>query len=216
MPDPTKKPKSRAKKRAKFDIVKSTEAVLAMAPDDPSHEPLLTELSDEERLVLRYRLRGITQTEIAKYMGVSQPRVAQIIKKIRQYHLERGTDISQAVVIGETQSYYDFLTEKAWGFLAQAEASPEGTLQDKRDSLKLLLDIKKNNLKSMMDLGILKQANVPERTNNTLIISPFMEKLGKQGTQELAKQLIDMTQDPLEEPEPPEEEEIYVEAKETE
>ncbi len=198
-------------KKNKPDLRLQSNTVQQLAPDDPSHIALLSEeFSENEILIFRYRLRGLKQETIAQSMGLSQPYVSQVLKKIKNYHAARGVDVDEAVIIGETRSFFELIEEKAWGLLAQAEAQKDSTLDDKRKSITLLMDARKNYIKMMQDLGMIKRTDVPiaNQQNNLTINTPFVQKLQEKGAvQAVAQQLIDMTLDTLEEPQPPEEEE---------
>lgn len=45
---------------------------------------ILIDLSDSQKTILKLLFNGFSQKEIAKHLGISQPRVSQMLKKLRR------------------------------------------------------------------------------------------------------------------------------------
>ncbi len=143
-----------------------------------------------------------------------------MLARIREHHLARGTDINQAIVIGETMSLFEELETEAQHILVTSKNNPDPVagITDRIKSVELISKLRGELIKQMQSLGLLKNANVPQ--NNTTVNvginnTPFYDKIKAAGkVEDVGVRIIEMTQDALEEPEPPEEEPAYVEVKE--
>lgn len=174
-------------------------------------------LSEQQRLVLRMRIRGLNIPQIAKVLNVSKQAIHQMLDRIKEYHAKRGTKLAEATVIGETQSFFDLIEEEAWtGFMGSKTGGDE---ESKLKYIRLLVDTRKTYIELLQKLGMLKNTGNPTHTTNIQInngpTTQLLEKIKeKGGATQIATQIIEMTQDSLEAPEPPEQEEAYVEVKE--
>src|SRR5689334_21497799 len=75
----------------------TTSTIVEKEKDDPYDG-----LTERQKLIARMRLRGASQTTIAKTLNLSQPLVCREIKIIREHMATRGSSIDQAATIGET------------------------------------------------------------------------------------------------------------------
>lgn len=170
----------------------------------PEDKSLFSEdLSEQEKFILKCRLRNMSQKNIATLLNVSQPYIAAKLKKIREYHLARGTDISQAIVTGETMSFFEELEKSIWDIVTLAKSEQDKNLQLK--ALNALLEARKGYLKTLQEFGLIKQANIAGTTNVLITTtSPFIEKLKQEGKlHETSLKIIESTHEELEAPEPP-------------
>ena len=168
-----------------------------IAEDHPSHIALyVPELTTTQKSILKFRLRGLKQETIASILEVSQPYISQELAKIRKFHLARGTDINQAIIIGENMSFYEEIESKAWELY---EIDKE---IDKLKALSVILAARKDGNKLLMDVGVLKKT--PTVTEHLLKKTPLVERLMKEGqTDNAVREVIEVTYEELEEPEPP-------------
>jgi DNA-binding CsgD family transcriptional regulator len=188
-----------AKKKAKNNLDNRQHADLALeiAEDHPSHKELLApELTDQQRSILRYKLRGMRQESIASVMNVSQPYISKQLKKIREFHLQRGTDINQSIVVGENVAFYEEIEREAWSLYYNKEH------EDKLKALQTLLSARKDANKLLMDVGVLKRSPTEHVHEHTA--TPLIQKLREaRQTKELVIDAIEVTHEELPEPEPP-------------
>lgn len=159
-------------------------------------EDMLSELTDNQRLVMKLKLSGATQTQIGTVMGTSQPAVSKTLKRVKAYLAERGKSINQPEVIGENLAFYEEIESQAWGISDSLEAA------DKLKAIQVLMSARKDRNKLLMDVGLLTVA--PKETVHTVRSTPFLEAMRQeQRVDEVVISAISTTQDDLEEPEPP-------------
>lgn len=184
-----------ARKEAIVEGISTNEAI-----ELESKEPdLYKGLTDQQKLIARLKLRGLTQQAIAKVMQVSQPYICKQLAVIREHQKERGKSIDQHVMVGETVSMYEEIEHRAW------ELYYSGDSNDKAKALQLVMAAREKHTKLLMDLGRLEKAG--STSTVTVQLSPFMEKWQRQGLKpaDIATVTIQQHLSELEAPEPPDE-----------
>ena len=176
-------------------VAKGDELADMLADDIPSQEKLLDGLTEKDRLILRLKLRGFTQTAIAKVVDLKQPAVSKALARIRNVHEAKGLAVNQGVVVGETLSVYQEVERRGWEI---HHADDSKSLR----ALDTVMTAREKQLKLLMDLGLLKRAATEHKHLHEA--SPLVQKLAEDGqTQEVVAQVIDSQLTPLEAPEPP-------------
>lgn len=190
--------KSETGKTATLDnrYAKAELAADILGEDAESHKDLLAELTANQRHVMRLKLRGATQEQIAIVMGVSQPAISKTIKRVKEHLAARGKSIDQAEVIGENLTFYEDIEKEAWDIKDKLEDG------DKLKAIQVLMAARKDRNKLLMDVGLLTVA--PKETLHTVRSTPFLDAMRQeQRVDEVVISAIATTQDELEEPEPP-------------
>ncbi|NJL54096.1 helix-turn-helix domain-containing protein [bacterium] len=129
-------------------------------------------LNDRQKMIARLRMRGLSQSAIAKVIGVSQPIISKELARIKEWQIERGASVDQAAVVGNTVSLYEEIEHRAWEIYHSAQSTDGGA--DKAKALSLVMTARDKHTKLLMDLGLLKRA--ANETKHTVQVSPFMEK----------------------------------------
>lgn len=159
------------------------------------------ELSERQRRVVNYRMRGLTQKAIGDLEGVSQPMIAKEMRKIREVYKEQGRTIDQEQVVGETVSLYQEVEKRAWEiFFAHKKEKPGAA----NKALDTVMTSREKTVKLMMDLGIMKKA--ASEVEHIVHVAPFMEQfssLSQEEKQARLSNVINVNLEELAEPEPP-------------
>jgi predicted transcriptional regulator len=151
-------------------------------------------LTEKQKLIARLRMRGLSQEAIANVVGVSQVWISKELKRIKEWQAERGRDVNQEEVVGNAASLYEEVEYRAWELYHSAEE-----IADKAKSLAVIMQAREKQTKLLMDLGLIKKADI--NVKHTLEVSPFIQqwKNGEAkkslGDAIVAKQLPDL-QDP--------------------
>ena len=133
---------------------------------------MLSELTDNQRLVMTLKITGATQEQIATVMGISQPAVSKTIKRVKAYLAERGKSINQPEVIGENLAFYEEIEAQAWNIGDKLEGG------DKLKAIQVLMAARKDRNKLLMDVGLLTVA--PKETIHSVRSTPFLEAMRKE------------------------------------
>ena len=172
---------------------------LASVTDDLIKNPPV-ELSERQRRIVNFRMRGLTQVAIAKLEKVSQPMIAKELRKIREVFKQQGRTIDSEVVLGESVSLYQEVEKRAWElYFAHKEDRPSAA----NKALDTIMASREKTIKLMMDLGIMKKA---AKEIEHKIVAPFVEQfssLPSEKKQEALSNVITINLQDLEEPEPP-------------
>jgi hypothetical protein len=141
-------------------------------------------------------MRGLSQEAIANVIGTSQVWISKELKRIKEWQASRGKNVNQEEVVGSTASLYEEIEFRAWELYHSAEE-----VSDKAKSLAVVMQAREKHTKLLMDLGLIKKAEI--NVKHTLEVSPFI-KAWKNGDAKkslgdaiVAKQLV-----ALEEPTP--------------
>jgi hypothetical protein len=162
---------------------------LAKTPEDP-----LQGLTDQQKMIVRLRLRGLTQAAIGKFLGITQARVSQEFSVIKKWQEERGQNVNQPITIGETTSVYEEVEYQAWMLFQES-----GEIGEKAKALTLVMSAREKQTKLLMDLGLLKKAST--EVKHTLEVSPFLENWkNKEEKKEFAETIIQRQLPALAEP----------------
>ena len=183
--------------------------VLATTVTDTVEMP--DELSERQRRIVKYRLRGLTQTAIAQIEKVSQPMISKELKAIRVVFAERGAQIDQDVVVGETVHLYQEIEQQAWSLFHEAKSTKD--LSNANKSLGTIMSSRERHIKLLLDLGLLKRAAIEHKHE----VAPFLERWKEQSSQDkriLIESVIDTQLSDLAPPLPPIDAEIILDEEE--
>lgn len=165
------------------------------------NEPLPEEFTDQMTQVYQMRLRGLKQTQIASMLGVSQPRVARILKDMRAIMAAQTRDLDQEVFIGETVNVFKEAQYKAWELYTLHKTDNPNVAAK---ALDIIMSAQEKSLKALSDVGIIRKAAVEHE--HTLKVAPFVEKFQNMPKEErgnMLRNVIEVQMADLEEPEPP-------------
>lgn len=151
--------------------------------------------------VYQMRLRGLKQTQMAEMLGVSQPRVARIMKDMRKIMAQQTRDLDQEVFIGETVNIFKEAQYKAWELYAlHKQDNPNVAAK----ALDIIMSAQEKSLKALADVGIIRRAAVEHE--HQVKVAPFVERfesLPKEERGNMLRNVIEVQMAELEEPEPP-------------
>jgi hypothetical protein len=170
---------------------------LALALDLPK------ELTERQRRILKWRLRGLTEAAIAQVENVSQSFISRELKTIRLAFAEQGKRVDQNVVVGESINLYQEVEHKAWELYSKASSKDE--TGDANKALATVMQAREKSLKLLMDLGLIKRAAIEH--DHTVNVPPFVKKweeTSKEDKNIVVTQVIDAQFSELEAPQPPE------------
>ena len=167
-----------------------------LGDETPDQLALLNGLSEQQQTIVRFKIRGLTQVAIARFLKVTPARVSQEVKAIREHHIAKGSSVNQAALVGETLSIYEEVERKSW----EVFHSEEGK---KLRALETVMTARDRQMKLMMDLGLVKRAAI-EHTS-TVVVSPLMSSLTPERREEVIATLIQPA--PGLAPSPPEDDE---------
>jgi predicted DNA-binding protein (UPF0251 family) len=142
-------------KKDSFEEAKKVASALAPLPE--SEEELekmalpIDELTDRQKTIIRLKIRGLSQRQIAKVVGVSQPMIHKEMKKIREHLTERGANVDQDRTVGYTRSIYEEVERRAWDMyhastdkLDPSGGTIPGNVGDQHKALSLVLTARKS------------------------------------------------------------------------
>ncbi len=158
------------------------------------------DLTDRQKEVLKLRLRGLSQTAIAKVLGISQPVVNRHFKAIRKKMERDGKSINQDVVVGESLALFTEVEQRAWELYYTAKQKEK--LNDANKALQLVLSAREKGLTLLMDLGLVKRAAVEHEHK---VVSPLVKQWQDNVAQKklVVTQVIATQLEELAEPVPP-------------
>ena len=131
-------------------------------------EDPLSGLTERQKLVARLRMRGLSQDAIANVVGVSQSAISHELAAIKKWQAERGRNVDQAEVVGNTASLYEEVEYRAWELY---HATTE--IGEKAKSLAVVMQAREKHTKLLMDLGLIKKAN--QEITHKIEVSPFIQ-----------------------------------------
>lgn len=155
-------------------------------------------LTDRQRLIIRMRMRGMSQNAIANFFGISQPMVSKELVTIREYQERRGKTVKQEEIVGHTASVYEEVEHRGWDLFQESKE-----VADKAKALAIVMAARDKHTKLLMDLGLLKKAQ--QEVKHKIEVSPFLEKWNDQVTKKelgdviVARQLTDLAEPTLDE-----------------
>lgn len=187
------------KKNSHYGTVKDP-SDLAMMMDDLIQDPP-SDLSERQRRIINFRLRGFTQKAIAKVEDVSQPMIAKEIAKIREIYKLQGRTVDQELVVGEAVSIYQEVERRSWEiYFLHKKSTPTAAMK----ALDTVMASREKTHKLLMDLGIMRKA--ASSVEHTFKVAPFIEQFEQMPIEEKERRLsniIDSSLSDLKEPEPP-------------
>lgn len=164
-------------------------------------EPLPEEFTDQMTQIYQMRLRGLKQKQMAEMLGVSQPRVARIMKDMREIMAKQTRDLDQEVFLGETVNIFKEAQYKAWElYTLHKNDNPNVAAK----ALDIIMTAQEKSLKALADVGIIRRAAVEHE--HQVKVAPFVEKfesLPKEQRGNMLRNVIEVQMADLEEPEPP-------------
>lgn len=165
-------------------------------------EDMLPDLTEKQRQIFKLRLRGLSQSAIAKIVGISQQAVSKHWKLIKKKFQKMGDQVNQPAIVGESVSLYNEVGERSWDLFYLAKDKEK--YGDALRALKLIVDSRKEMLNMLMELGLLKRAAIEHEHKVTA--SPLIEQWTDgeaQKKMEIVTNVIGTQLEDLEEPEPP-------------
>lgn len=156
-------------------------------------------LTDRQRLIIRMRMRGLSQTAIANFFGISQPMVHKELAAIKQWQIDKGKQVKQDEIVGTTTSVYEEIEYRGWELFHESQE-----VADKAKALAVVMSAREKHTKLLMDLGLLKKAQ--QEVKHKIEVSPFLEKWNdSQAKKELGDVIVARQLTDLAEPTPDEE-----------
>ena len=156
------------------------------------------DLTDQQRIIARLKMRGLTQKQIGTYLGISQPAVSKHLSRVKEYMREKGNAGDQDSIVGETSTVYEEIEAKSWELFS--------TTQDHGDKIKamqLVLQAREKHVKLLMDIGHVKRTGNHSQVDIT--VSPLVASWQRGEAKEAVKAIIDSQLRQLAAPKPPEE-----------
>lgn len=162
-------------------------------------EDAFAALTERQQKIYRFRMRNITQSTIAKVLGISQPVVSRELHAIREHFRASGSQIDQDVTVGESVCLFDEVEAEAWKIYADSEG-----VGDRIKGLNTIMVAREKKLKLLMDVGRLEKAGTKSTVEITT--SPLVANWGDHQKKLVAETIVESTFTTVEEPSPPEEE----------
>lgn len=125
-------------------------------------------LTERQKMIAKLRMRGLSQQAIANVVKVAQPIISKELKAIKEWQIERGANVEQAAVVGNTSSLYEEIEHRAWELYHSSVETAE-----RAKALSLVMVAREKHTKLLMDLGLLRRA--ASETKHTLEVSPFIK-----------------------------------------
>lgn len=195
-----KKPRKNGRpKKNETSIQKGTELANAIDPDDifAGSKDDYSALTEQQRIVARLKLRGLSQVQIATYLNISQPAVSKHLSKVKDFMREKGSKVDQSIIVGETTTVYEEVEAKSWELYHTSQETG-----DKMKALALVLQARDKQTKLLMDLGHLERAGTNSKVE--ISVSPLVQSWRSGEAQQAVEAIIAAQLKPLAEPVPPE------------
>lgn len=177
----------------KAKLVKNgNELADALAPDSDDQTTLMEGLSDRQRVIVRFKMRGLSQAATAQFLKITPARVSQEMKAIRAHYVVRGSNVNQAALVGDTLTLFEEIEQKGWEVYHADESK-------RLRALDTIMSAREKQLKLLMDLGHVKRAAV-EHTHG-VVVSPILSDLTHEVKQQLVATIIETA--PGKAPSPP-------------
>lgn len=174
----------------------SPPAEMEIPYDLRGQEDPFTGLTERQKLIARLRMRGLSQQAIANIVNVAQPIISKELARIKEWQAERGANIDQNEVVGNTASLYEEVEYRAWELFHKTEEVAE-----KAKALAVVMQAREKNTKLLMDLGLIKKAG--QEVKHTIEVSPFLKSWNdEKGKKQLANTIVAGQLTELTEPSP--------------
>lgn len=189
-------------------LEKLAELADSLGKDPPEQQTLMKGLTDQQMTILRFKMRGLSQKATANLLKLTPARVSQEMRVVREHYIEKGSDIDQAAVVGESLTLYEEVEIEAWEEVHGKEGS------HKLRALGVVMDARERQIKLLMDTGMLRRA-ATQHEHKTMI-SPLMEALleSPEKREAVVATIVQVSEGI--EPEPPEDEDYDESIKELE
>jgi len=151
------------------DIPMAKPAELEIPYDLRDQDDPFSGLTERQKRIARLRMRGLSQQAIANLEGVAQPIISKELKRIKEWQIERGANIEQNAIVGNTATLYEEVEQMAWQLYYGAKETNE-----KAKALAVIMQAREKHVKLLMDLGLLKKAS--QEVKHTIQVSPFLDK----------------------------------------
>jgi hypothetical protein len=181
----------------KDKLAKLSEAAESLGELPKDQLALLEGLTDQQKTIVRFKMRGLSQKGIANIMELTPARISQEVKAIRQHYAARGSSVDQSVLVGEAVTLYEEVEQKAWAVYQDDESK-------RLRALDTIMTAREKQIKLFMDLGLIKRAAIEH--NHGVVVSPVLERLTPEKKSEIVARIIETA--PGIEPEPPSDDDI--------
>lgn len=196
--------KKKARGGSKSDLKKCNDMLDALATEEEKEKE--TEayggLTERQQIIMRFKLRGLSQKAIGNFLNLSQPIISGEIKKIKKHMQTKGSVINQNEIIGETVSLYEEVEAKAWELYTQGPDTGS-----KAKALAIVMQAREKNVKLLMDLGKLKRSGSTSTVE--VHVSPLIKNMDDKSKKDVVKAVITSQLTKLAAPRPPDD---YIEA----
>lgn len=155
-------------------------------------------LTERQKRIARLRMRGLSQQAIANLENVSQPIISQELKKIKDWQAERGANVDQNVIVGNTGTLYEEVEQMAW----QMYYTQGISVGEKAKCLAVVMSAREKHTRLLMDLGLIKKADTNVKVTHE--ISPFLQQWKQKDKKQLADTIVSSQLKALPEPAPEE------------
>jgi hypothetical protein len=186
------------------DLPESPDDLVIPFDHDQELDPFVG-LTERQKRIARLRMRGMTQKAIAGIEKIAQPLISRELKAIKEWQEARGANIDQPAVVGSAVSLYEEVEATAWGMFNDAKFKRD--LGEQAKALTVILSARDKQTKLLMDLGLIKKADVNVKVTHE--VSPFLQSWRDGSAKKnLADHIVTSQLTPLAAPTPPEDEDI--------
>lgn len=194
--------------KALLSILEDEPANLVDDVEDAYKRPHQRTLTERQRLIMRLKLRGISDSATARIIGISLHTLKKDLVRMQRYHANAGTRFDQNTVVSEALCLYDEVSFRAWEIFSDSESKNA----EKLKALEIVSSSQDKKNKLCLQVGIIKQAPA-ERVVDVHISNapPLVRNWSVQGRQNLSRNIIEAQLEPLDDPTPPEEDDDWEE-----
>ena len=161
----------------------------------------LAELTDTQRQIAKFLMRGFGAGAIAKVVGMSKGAVEYQMTLIRRKMETIGATISQDYVVGESLNVFSEVEQRGWELFTLAK--DKGKLGDALKSLNVIMSARKNGIDFLQDVGLIRRAKVEHE--HTVEVSPLVKEWAAGDAQRkmVIASIVDTQLEELQGPVPP-------------
>lgn len=178
------------------DVPETAPADLAIPYDLRGQEDPFSGLTERQKRIARLRLRGLSQQAIANLEQIAQPIVSRELKRVKEWQAERGGNVDQNVIVGNTSTLYEEVEQMAWSMYY----TPSITIGEKAKCLSVVMSAREKHTNLLMDLGLIKRASTEVKVQHE--VSPFLQRWNTAKKQSLATTIVTKELAALPEPQP--------------
>jgi hypothetical protein len=182
--------------RQKLDIKSGLKLAEKLEGQESPPAEELEGLTDEQQVILRLRLRGMTIRAIAKGMNVSPAVIHREVTKIREIKAESLTSRPTEHHAADAITLYEEVEQSALEIYTESGSDRNMQLR----ALSTALQARDKHVKLLMDLGIMQKAQVDKPTTNINI--GILEGWSGQVKQMVTNSILEAQLTPLEAPVP--------------